>query len=201
MPVQWSTLRTVVVIDTESYVDMLTGQRRLLAIAMALLNITTGETSETRYCVVKPRGGYHPDARSCRVHGLTAERVVATGTDVHDVLTCLHDLTHGADALVAHDIAADLSVLVTESVIVGHKCLLQRVSAMPQVCTKIESTAICGIPLLGPTVCSGWKWPSLVDVAKTLIGEDMRRDSHHSCPDDTRVCAQVMLRLYHIHTQ
>ena len=201
MPVQWHELRTAVVIDTESYIDMLTGQRRLLAIAMTRLDVTTGNVSDGQFHVINPRGGYHPDARSWRVHGLSTESVAATGADIHDVLTCLYHVLHDADALVAHDIAADIGVLVTECVMVEHRCLMQRVCTIQQICTKVESTAICGIPLLGPTVCSGWKWPSLVEAAKTLLGEDMRRDGHHNCPDDMRMCAQVMLRLYHICTQ
>ena len=196
----WGGLQTVLVIDTESYVDMQSGQRRLLALSFEIISVDNEEVQQSGSYIIAPRGGYHPDARSARVHGLTAKEVAGSGTDVELVLTKLATLMLSVDALVAHDITADVAVLVTEAVMVSHHSALEALIRISHVCTKIESTSLCSIPLCN---ISGWKWPSLVEAGKTLLGEDWRRDiaTHHSCPEDVRMCSRVFLRICQIHTQ
>lgn len=195
MVVKWDSLQTVLVIDTESYIDMQSGQRRLLALAFELINCDSGEVAQCGYNIILPRDAYRPDARSGRVHGLTPV-AVSNGDDVVVVLDRLTHMMGNADALVAHDITADVGVLVTEAVAVSHHSALQSLTGIVHVCTKVESTAICSIAM--PSIAA-WKWPALRETVQMLLGEDMDRSTHHSCPDDVRMCARVFMRLYYIH--
>lgn len=196
--VPWHSLEHVLVIDTESYVDTCTGSRRLLAFAFELLQTSRASSVRQDCYIVSPRGGYYPDARSTRVHGLKPEDVAALGRDVVEVFAVLIELLGKVDAIAAHDINADVAVLVTEAVSESRADVVEALCSVRHICTKTESTAVCSIPLPNLT---GWKWPSLTEAVTTLTGDTPCTRTHHDCAEDTRMCSRVLLRLFRIHTE
>lgn len=203
MQINWGKIRNVVVLDTESYIDTTTGQRRLLALAFQILDVQTRRSHSHSYNIVNP-GVYHPDTRSTRVHGISPELVAAQGVNVTTVLSGLSDVLRrdDIDALAAHDTDADVSLLITEAVQAQNTSLVDSLIRVCHICTKVESTAICAIPFHGPCapLQAAWKWPSLAESYKTLVGEDLVRGVHHDCQGDTNACSRVLLRLCEIHT-
>ena len=198
----WNGLKRVLVIDTESYVDTRSGHRRLLALAFEIIHTDSGHTSRQGYHIVSPSNGYHSDPRSQRIHGLTPDDISTHGEDVVGVLNLLVELVDQVGVVAAHDISADIAVVVSEAVRVGHTNIMCSLYNARHICTKIESTSLCRIPLahhIGPQTC--WKWPSLWEAVQVLLGDAPTERTHHSCPDDVRMCSRVILRLYNIHTQ
>ena len=198
----WKGLKQVLVIDTESYIDTRSGNRRLLALAYESIHTDSGDISRQGYHIVSPRDGYYSDTRSQRVHGLTRKDISTHGEDVVAVLDLLVRLVDHVGVVAAHDIGADIAVIVSEAVRSGHTDTVCSLHNARHICTKIESTPLCRLPFashIGPPTC--WKWPSLIEAVQVLLGDAPVERIRHSCPDDVRMCSRVFLRLYNIYTQ
>lgn len=142
------------IVDTESSVCQMSRDRVLVSIAYEVLEVVghsaRGATTLARvYDVVKVPPHYWLDAMSERIHGITAYDAHEKGLPLQRVLARLAAVVkrYAPQAIVGHDVASDVVLLVSECVRAGMSpdcfgCLFRQL-----VCTKVAALPRCRIPL------------------------------------------------------
>lgn len=164
------------------------------------------------YDLVTQDPGVTLDAKSEAIHGISVSATQQWGRDLRTVLTNLTDCIqqYSVQSLIAHDIVADLTLLVNEAV----RCGLSPSVFMPVqtlFCTKlapgcyrrlshtnkscddsrIPTVALCAIPMVRNH--SSWKWPKLKECFQVCVmGNDERNKNQltkvHDPREDVDMC-------------
>lgn len=131
------------------------------------------------------------DLKSQAIHGISISATRMRGRDLRAVLTNVTDCIqqYAVQSIVAHDIVADLTLLVNEAV----RCGLSPSAFMPVqrlFCTKLASVAHCAIPINGRAL---WKWPNLQECFHKFVtdGSNTEEKKHHDPRDDVEMCRCV----------
>jgi DNA polymerase III epsilon subunit-like protein len=134
--------------------------------------------------LIKPVGFAIP-ADATRVHGITTAQALSQGVPLDEVLRPFAAAAPRSDAIVAHNIAFDEPILVSEFMRTNLKLPL---SHQRRFCTMKMSTDYCGIP--GPY---GNKWPSLSELHQRLFSKP--HTEAHDAKGDIEACARCFFEL------
>ncbi|MFM7320728.1 MAG: exonuclease domain-containing protein, partial [Armatimonadota bacterium] len=130
--------------------------------------------------IVRPDGFEIPPGAS-NVHGITTERALAEGEEIHGVLDALAAAAAGASRIVAHNAAFDGPVIAAEYFRMGRTPPFDP-SAMR--CTMETGKHFTKIP----GRYGDWKWPTLHELHNRLFLEGF--DGAHDAGADVAACAR-----------
>lgn len=181
---------SIAVIDTESFLCVHCHKRRLLAIAYTMYSIGNEVSSNVALLYVKPQTGCIVDERSIGVHGITNGQATDMGQPLHDVLQQTMRDIKNATAMAAHDIHADMKILVDEAVDTGVSELLRFLASTTLLCTKLITTRILRMKMPRNVDALGWKWPSLRE-AYAYATDGQKYDEHNPIAD-VIACVHVL---------
>jgi DNA polymerase-3 subunit epsilon len=180
----------VLVFDTET-TDMVRwklppeheSQPDLVQLGMLLVE-TAGWSVKARLAALVrlPEGArIEPGAR--RAHGISEQDCSAYG--VAPVVACslFNQFCMQAEAIVAHNMSFDHSVMLTALYRLGRKP--NRMAGKRILCTKELSTDLLKLP----GKYGGYKWPTLAEAYRFFTGEDV--DGAHDAMVDTEACLVV----------
>ncbi|MCK5337663.1 MAG: 3'-5' exonuclease [Bacteroidales bacterium] len=159
---------------------------RLVQLAY-LLSDNEGKIFQQGDYIIKPEGYTIPHEAS-NVHGITTERAIRDGHNLHSILQEFDELITKAEYLVAHNISFD-------EMIVGAEFLRQNMTnsilSKRKICTMKSTTNFCAID--GPY---GYKWPKLSELHYKLFGEGF--DEAHNAAADINATAKCFWELKRI---
>ncbi|MBC6995158.1 3'-5' exonuclease [Neolewinella lacunae] len=113
-------------------------------------------------------------AAAAKMHGITQQRSLREGKPLLEVLDQFTAAIVQADVLVAHNLDFDHKVLGSEYLRAGRKPPFGK---KKMICTMKSSVDFCRLP--GPY---GYKWPTLEELHKKLLGEGFS-GAHHAGTD------------------
>jgi DNA polymerase III epsilon subunit-like protein len=134
---------------------------------------------------VKPRDGEVWDKEAAAVHGITEAQAKEQGYSIAHVLSSLTGDAAECDVAVAHNMAFDKNVLWAASYRIG----VDPRTWWPEkeVCTMLETVAICKIPSKYPKPHDPYKWPRLPEVWTTLFPATPVPSGLHNARQDVAV--------------
>jgi DNA polymerase III epsilon subunit-like protein len=110
--------------------------------------------------IIKPEGFTIP-TDAARVHGITTERAIREGNDLHNVLLEFQSLIEKSGILIAHNMSFDEKILGAEFL---RNKMPDTIALKKKICTMQSTTNFCRIP--GPY---GFKWPKLSELHYKLF--------------------------------
>ncbi len=134
--------------------------------------------------IIKPDGFTIPEGAS-KIHGITTEKAMSEGQELHVVMReFLRDVERAA-CLVGHNIDFDMNIVGAElhRLNVPHSMLSKK-----QICTMKASTDYCKLP-----GNYGYKWPSLTQLHQTLFESEF--DDAHDAGGNVLACMKCFYRL------
>ncbi len=111
--------------------------------------------------IIKP-DGYTIPFEAEKIHGISTERALKEGREIHEVLSELKEDLKEVTRLIAHNIDFDSKVLGAEFIRWSKENLLEE---LPEFCTMKEATHCCRLPGR-----YGFKWPSLEELHLKVLG-------------------------------
>lgn len=135
--------------------------------------------------IVRPEGFTIPREAS-DVHGITNERALAEGEELHKVMLEFYQDLYRCTQIVGHNVHFDLKIMGAEYYRLGydHCCMIAR----PAVCTMQSTIEFCNIPgKYGP------KWPRLMELYVKLFGREF--DGAHDAMADIRATRECFFEL------
>lgn len=160
------------------------GWPRVVQLAWAVYD-SWGKPVAVASHIVRPDGFVIPEA-SIRIHGITQERALESGIAIGEVLDLFGRAVGSPfDAVVAHNLEFDLSVVGAELVRAGRD---SRFFAGPGLCTMKTTTRLLRLP--GPY---GYKWPKLDELHVFLFGTSY--EGAHDAGRDVEATAKCFFEL------
>ena len=158
-------------------------------LAWQVWDITIGKPAVKLYdsCFfVKPREGEAWDKEAAAIHGITEAQAISQGYNVAHVMSTFTGDAAECDIAVAHNMAFDKNVVWAASYRIG----VDPRTWWPEreVCTMLETVAICKIPSKFATAKDPYKWPRLPEVWTTLFSDPVPSGLHNARQD---VCVMV----------
>jgi DNA polymerase III epsilon subunit-like protein len=155
---------------------------------------------KTRDFIIKPTGFEIPIDVS-RIHGITTEIAMRSGSPLSDVLEefCLD--VEAAGIVVAHNISFDAMIIAAELHRLKKENIFQR-DSIRGICTMKRSTQFCAIPkknsnpfrrAFGNVRPIDFKWPTLSELHTKLFGQSFQ-DAHNALAD-IEACASCFFEL------
>ena len=132
--------------------------------------------------IIAPDGWKVPEV-AANIHGITTERASAEGIPISQALDGFAKALRQSDMLVAHNVAFDRPVLLSEAYRARSTELLSALHATPTECTMRMGT----LP--------GTRWPKLAALDERLFGIAPPADSLHRADVDTELCAQIWVEM------
>lgn len=123
--------------------------------------------------IIKPLNFIIP-ADAAKIHGITTEKALSSGSDLAVVLKEFEELVNHASVLVAHNMDFDDKIVGSELLRMGFKNIL---AEKKKICTMKSSTSYCKIN--GPY---GYKWPKLSELHNKLFGFEFQ-EAHNAAVD------------------
>ncbi len=165
-------------------VEEVDGWPRLVQLAWAVFD-AWGKPKAVESRIVRPDGFIIP-ADSIRIHGITQERALAAGAPIAEVLDLFAASSEEPyDAVVAHNIEFDRSVVGAELIRAGRRT---RLFERPPLCTMKTTTSLLRLP--GPY---GYKWPKLEELYGYLFGGTY--EGAHDAGRDVEATAKCFFEL------
>ncbi len=113
------------------------------------------------------------------------------GVPMVEALGAFYDMASRADLLVAHHIAFDLKMIDIENAFLGRSAPF----GLPEdFCTMKNSAAVVGIPYFR----GGYKFPTLAEAIKGVLGKDVDDSDLHDAMVDTEFCAEIFTELHRL---
>lgn len=156
---------------------------RLVQLAWLLYD-ENGQEIASADRIVKPEGFIIPEQAS-NVHGISTEKALAEGLELHNVMNEFSEALKKAKVVVAHNMSFDEKIVGAEFL---RKNIDHNLFELFRLCTKEEATDFCAIP--GPY---GNKWPTLSELHIKLFNEDF--EGAHDALVDVRACANCFFKL------
>ena len=211
--------RSYVVLDTESSVCERSFRRILVSIAYEVVDVHLSATvRESYYDIVQLPPDAMLDFVSEQIHGITLDIAREKGRPLLGILQTFLSVLQDVRpyAIVGHDIANDIQLLVNEAIHVGippaSLCSLRTL-----LCTKELSIALCRLPLPqhlqyenpGDIILQTlndtpprkqhfvYKWPSLQESYCLLVKKNELPPNHHAhdARGDVERCRAVLVNL------
>lgn len=135
-----------------------------------------------------------PDAE--RVHGISTERARALGKPLDEVMSRLAVLVAQADAsmldgrFIAHNVAFDMRVLLSEYARLGREDLALNLNSLRPFCTMQSLTARMRLPSKWANGRS-FKWPTLDEAYRFCFGREITDRDTHSAMVDLLACRDI----------
>jgi DNA polymerase-3 subunit epsilon len=160
------------------------GWPRVVQLAWAVYD-AWGKPIAVESRIVRPDGFVIPED-SIRIHGITQERALETGTSITEVLDLFARAAGSPfDAVIAHNLEFDLNVVGAELLRAGRN---SRFFAGPGLCTMKTTTQLLRLP--GPY---GYKWPKLEELHAFLFGGSY--EGTHDAGRDVKATAKCFFEL------
>ena len=112
-----------------------------------------GQIQAEHNYIIKPEGFVIP-VEASNVHGITTEKAIAEGRDLHEILQIFAQSIAKNELIIAHNIAFDEKIAGAEFI---RENIDHELFAKPQLCTMQKSTNYCRLP----GRYGKYKWPSL----------------------------------------
>jgi DNA polymerase III subunit alpha len=158
---------------------------RMVQLAWQLHN-ETGELQEAKNYIVKPEGYTIPFAAE-KIHGISTEKALKEGRDLHWVLEEFNKSLASTEFLVGHNVEFDISI-------VGAEFLRIQLSSsfldIRKIDTKEDSTDFCALP---GGKGGKFKWPNLSELHLKLFGEGF--EEAHNAAADVAATSRCFLEL------
>lgn len=145
-----------------------------------------GEVLSGQNYIIKPEGFLIPKEASS-VHGITTEKALAEGIDLHNALKEFSDSLDNSLMLVAHNINFDIKIIGAEFF---RKKIKNSLDDIDKFCTMQTATNFCQIPHANGY---GYKWPKLMELHVKLFNEGF--DGAHDALADVRACAKCFFEM------
>lgn len=171
--------------DWNTPVDQVDNWPRLVQLAWIVYDLEERKIKEQEY-IIKPEGFLIPP-QSSNVHGITTEKALKEGNNLHDVLVEFAGAIENADFLIAHNMNFDEKIVGAEFLRGG---ILNHLFDKERICTMLSSINFCKIP---SNSGEGYKWPKLSELHTILFGKDFQ-DAHDAFVD-TSACARCFFEL------
>ena len=157
---------------------------RLVQIAWLMYNSNEECLCEKNY-IIKPNGFIIPD-HVAKIHGITTEKALMDGVELHPVLNEFSLDIKKADEIIAHNIDFDEKIMGAEFIRnnVNHDLFNTK-----RICTMKSSTNYCKIPNKYGT----YKWPNLKELHNKLFQCEF--SNAHDALEDVRACAKSFFEL------
>ncbi len=124
--------------------------------------------------IIKPNGYIIPK-ESSNIHGITHEKGMNEGVDLHNVLIDFHALINNSQTLVAHNMSFDEKIVGSEFLRNGFH---NTIPSKPKICTMEKTTYFCNIPgFYGKP-----KWPKPSELHYKLFGFEFE-EAHNAMID------------------
>ncbi len=146
-----------------------------------------GETLDSKMFIIKPEGYTIPKEAS-NVHGISTEKAMAEGVDLTMVLNQFNDAMTKSQAIVAHNISFDETIVGAEFF---RKKIEWTIDKKKKYDTMKLSTDFCRIPGR-----YGYKWPNLNELYFKLFKRHF--DGAHDALVDVKACAESFFELKRI---
>ncbi|HAM88816.1 MAG: Exonuclease RNase T and DNA polymerase III [Candidatus Falkowbacteria bacterium GW2011_GWC2_38_22] len=145
-----------------------------------------GEVLSGQNYIIKPEGFLIPKEASS-VHGITTERALTEGIDLHNALQEFSDSLNNSEMLIAHNISFDIKIIGAEFF---RKKIENSLDDIDKFCTMQTATDFCRIPHANGR---GFKWPKLTELHIKLFDEGF--DGAHDALADVKACARCFFEL------
>lgn len=124
----------------------------------------------------------HPEARAA--HGISEEDCKRFGIAPSVACALFNQLCMQADAIVAHNMSFDQSIMRTALYRIGNKP--DRTLGKRLICTKDESTDVLKLP----GKFDSYKWPTLAEAYRFYTGKEL--EGAHDALVDTQACLAIL---------
>jgi len=151
---------------------------RIVQIAWNIYN--DGTLISSKCFILRPEGYEIPESSS-RIHGITHQEAMTTGHPIQEVLKEFHQDLLTVDVLVAHNMAFDKPVILSELHRYKMEDAIQKMEQLPTECTMLMGT----LPKQ--------KWPKLVELYKRYFNEVPTIS--HRADADVAQCAKIYFHL------
>lgn len=159
--------------DWKAPVTDLNNWPRLVQLAYLQFDNNGNKISEGDF-IIKPSGFIIP-MESSNIHGITHEKAMNEGVDLHNVLIDFHALINNSQTLVAHNMSFDEKIVGSEFLRNGFH---NTIPSKPKICTMEKTTYFCNIPgFYGKP-----KWPKLSELHYKLFGFEFE-EAHNAMID------------------
>lgn len=159
-------------------VDDLNNWPRLVQIAWLQFDMDGNEIGGESF-IIKPEGFIIPDDVS-KIHGISNEKAIDEGKELHLILNVFYDLILRSSYLVAHNMSFDEKIVGAEFI---RKNIPNRIPEKTRICTMDKATNYCKIE--GPY---GYRWPKLSELHYKLFGTGF--DEAHNAAVDIKATAK-----------
>lgn len=154
---------------------------RIVQIAWELYSSVTHELITRECYIVRPDGFDIPDS-AAQIHGITTARATEEGIYIKDVFAAIRAQISSFDTVVAHNVAFDDKVLLSEMHRYDQQDLISAWTSKTKECTM----------LIG---ANGKKWPKLIELYHRLFGEEEPGVTLHRADADVALCAKCYFKL------
>lgn len=154
---------------------------RIVQIAWEIYDQVTQELIARESYIIRP-DGFEVPQRVAEIHGITTERALEEGVDIHVVFHALRERMSSFDTVVAHNIAFDDKVLLSELFRYDQHDLVSAWTAKKKVCTMLMGA-------------NGKKWPKLIELYQRLFGEEDPGVTLHRADADVAICAKCYFKM------
>lgn len=159
-------------------------QPHIVQLGAILADESGRDIAEPVSVIVKPEG-WEVSPEAAEVHGITTEMALARGIPLRLAVQMFDRLLADATLLVAHNFDFDRMVVAAAY----HRLrLAYPFRGKDTYCTMRSATPVCRLP--GPY---GFKWPTLSEAYRCLIGKDLP-DAHDALMD-VKACKEIYFAL------
>ncbi len=158
-------------------------QPDLVQLGMLLVETEGWETKAHHALLVKLPEGAVIEAKAQETHGISAEDCSRYGIDRIIACSLFNQLCMQADAIVAHNLSFDQSIMLTALYRLGDKP--NRMDDKQLFCTKELSTDVLKLP----GKYGKYKWPTLAEAYRHFAGEELT--GAHDAMQDTKACLAI----------
>lgn len=149
-----------------------------------------GKLIKSRMWIVKPDGfEIDNNSEAAKITGITQERAMSEGIDLHTVLTAFNDELKKASFLIAHNIRFDQKVIHAE--FIRAEIDTHSIYMIPKICTMRASTNFCQLPT--PRRRGTYKWPTNEELHIKLFGKGF--EGAHDAEADIAATARNFFEL------
>ena len=153
---------------------------RIVQIAWEIYNSPSDTYPVSDGCYVVSPDGFTIPAKSTSIHGISTAEALNIGISINDVIRLFTSdiILHKVETAVAHNMSFDTNVLLAEM----YRNNLGNINVWKSLrkhCTMIAGTK------------RGGRWPKLVDLYKSLIGDIDESTTLHKADVDTSLCAAI----------
>lgn len=154
----------------------------------AILFNSQGKILNEMDTLIKPKN-WNIDFEYELVHGWSVDDCEFMGIDISDALLAFDTMCQNADLIIAHHIEFDITMLNIEAE--KNKFTNRYWNNLTQFCTMKQTQNICKIPYRGNT----YKYPSLNEAIKCLLGEELDPNLQHNAHYDALKTKDLFLEI------